>query len=73
MLTIIFSILLVWAVGKLFLWGIRAAWKFAKILYTMIFLPLLILGLVYFDFVYIVIPIIMIAGIVALIGSLVTA
>ena len=73
MLTIIFAVALIWVAGKMLVLGIRAAWGIAKILCTVLLLPLLILGLAYIGLVYIAIPILVIAGIVALIGSLVTA
>ena len=73
MLTIIFVIALIWVAGKMLVLRIRAAWGIASILCTVILLPLFILGLAYIGLVYIAIPVLIISGIVALIGGLVTA
>ena len=73
MLTIIFAIALVWVAWKMLVLGIRAAWGIAKILCTVILFPLLLIGLVYIGLVYIAIPLLVIAGLVALVGSVVAA
>ena len=55
------------------IWGIKAAWGIAKILCTVILFPLLVLGIAYIGLMYIAVPILIIAEIVALVGGLVTA
>lgn len=73
MLTIIFIAALIFVAWKMLVFGIKAAWGIAKILATVVLLPLFIVGLACIGLVYIAIPILVISGIVALIGSLVSA
>lgn len=73
MLSIIFVAALIWVALKMLIWGIKAAWGIAKILCTVILFPLLVLGLAYIGLMYIAVPILIIAEIVALVGGLVTA
>ena len=53
--------------------GVKAAWGLAKILATVLLFPLFVIGLVCIGLVYIAIPVLIIAGIVATIGGLVEA
>ena len=73
MLTIIFAIALIWIAWKMLVFGLKAAWGIAKILATVVLLPLFIVGLVCVGLVYVAIPILIIAGIIALIGGIVSA
>lgn len=73
MLTIAFSIALVWVTVKLLILGIKAAWSIAKILSVVIFFPLLLVGLLYLGFVYIAVPILLIALIITIVGRFVMA
>lgn len=73
MLTIIFVIALIWVACKMLVFGVKAAWGVAKILATVILLPLFIIGLACIGLMYIAIPILIIAGIIAMIGRLASA
>ena len=73
MLTIILAIALIWVAWKMLVFGIRAAWGIAKILCTVILFPLLLIGLVYIGLVYVAIPLLILAGLVALVSKLVIA
>ena len=73
MLTIIFFVALAWVAWKMLVWGIKAAWGIAKILCTVLLLSLFLFGLVCVGLVYLAIPILIIAGICALIGGLAEA
>lgn len=73
MLTIIFVVALVWVAWKMLVWGIKAAWGIAKILCTVLLLPLFLFGLVCVGLIYLAIPILIIAGVCALIGGLTDA
>lgn len=73
MLTIIFVIALVWVAWKMLVWGIKAAWGIAKIICTVLLLPLFLFGLVCVGLIYLAIPILIIAGVCALIGGLADA
>ena len=73
MLTIIFFVALAWVAWKMLVWCIKAAWGIAKILCTVLLLPLFLFGLVCVGLVYLAIPILIIAGICALIGGVAEA
>lgn len=73
MLTIIFVIALSWVTWKILIFGIKATWGIAKILATIVLLPLFIIGLVYVGLVYFAVPILIIIGIIALVGRIVKA
>lgn len=73
MLNIIFVAALILVAVKMLIWGIKAAWGIAKVLCTVLLLPLLILGFAWIGLMYIAVPVLIIAGIVALVGGLVTA
>lgn len=73
MLTIIFFVALVGVAWKMLVWGIKAAWGIAKILCTVLLLPLFLFGLVCVGLIYLAIPILIIAGICALLGGLAEA
>ncbi len=69
MLTIIFTILLVAVFIKLLLWAIKAAWGIVKVIFTVVLIPLAVVALAVFGLMYVAIPILIIVGIIALIGS----
>ena len=73
MLTIIFVIAIIWVAWKMLVFGIKAAWGVAKILATVVLLPLFIVGLACIGLMYIAIPILIIVGINAMFGRLATA
>ena len=69
MLTLIFTILMFVIFGKLLIFGIKVSWGLAKILCTVVLLPLVLIGLVIAGLIYIAIPVLLIIGIVALISK----
>lgn len=69
MFTFIFFIYLLWVFGKLFFFGIKAAWGIAKTLITVVLIPVLLIGLVLFGLIYIAFPILIVIGIVSHIAS----
>lgn len=73
MLTIIFVVALVWVAWKMLVLGIKAAWGIAKILCTVLLLPAFIFGLVCVGLIYLAIPILIIAGLVAFFGGIIEA
>ena len=76
MLAIIFMFAMFWFAWKLFVFGLKAAWGIAKILVTVLFFPLIIVGmvaLVCIGLISLAIPILISSGIIALLGSLITA
>lgn len=46
MLFVIFGFLLAWTCIKLFIFGARAAWGITKLMLTIIFFPLILVGMV---------------------------
>jgi hypothetical protein len=50
MFYIFFFMILIWISWKILLFGIKAAWGFAKIVCSVLFFPLLIISLLYFEF-----------------------
>ena len=67
MLALIFVILLICVFVKLLTLAVRAAWGAAKILFTLVILPILLIALVVWGLVYIAIPVLVVIGILALI------
>lgn len=67
MLTIIFLILMAAIFGRLLVFSIKLAWGFSKVLFTLVFLPLILVfaligGLIKFAF-----PVLIVIGIISLI------
>lgn len=69
MLTLIFTILLFVVFGKLLLLAIKAAWGITRVLFSFVFLPVMLLLLVVGGLIYIAFPILIIVGIVTLLSS----
>lgn len=67
MLSFLFTICMIWVFGKLLFFGIKAAWGISKFLVTIVLLPLILIGLAAGGLIYIAFPILIIAGISALI------
>lgn len=66
MLSLLFVILVLVVFGKLLVFGIKATWSVAKILVTIVFLPLLLIGLVVEGLLSLAFPILIIVGIIAM-------
>lgn len=66
MLELIFAIGMIWVFVKLLFIGIRAAWGISKILVTLVFLPLVLIGMVLGGLIYIALPILVVIGIISL-------
>ena len=69
MLEILFAICMIWVFGKLFFFGLRAAWGLTKLLLVVLFLPVLLIGLVFGGLISIAFPIVIVIGIISLIAS----
>ncbi|MCI5944108.1 MAG: hypothetical protein MRZ41_05380 [Eubacterium sp.] len=68
MLTVLFIICMLGFVGKLFFFGIKAAWGISKMLLSVVLLPLILIGMVAAGLIYIAFPVLIIIGVVSLIG-----
>ena len=65
MLSLLFTICMIWIFGKLFIFGVKAAWGISK---SVVFLPLILIGMVIGGLMSIAFPILIIVGIVALVA-----
>lgn len=69
MLEVIFVACMLWVFGKLFFFGLKAAWGLSKIFFTIIFLPVILVGMVVGGLLYIAFPILIIIGLVSWIAA----
>lgn len=63
---ILFTILMLMVFGELLGLALRAAWGVTKVVFFLIFLPLILIGLVLGGMIYLALPLLAIAGIVML-------
>lgn len=70
MLTILFFAALLWVVWKMFLLGIKATWGIAKFACMILLLPAFLIGLVCVGLIYLAIPVLLIAGVAAVIRGI---
>ena len=57
---------LIWAIWRVTFVGIRLAWGITKILFSVIFLPVIVIGLLLAGLAYIALPAVIIIGLIAL-------
>lgn len=69
MLSILFIVLMVMVFGKLIGLAFRATWGITKIVFSFVLFPVVLIALFIGGLVYIAIPILLLAGIIALIKS----
>lgn len=69
MLTILFFVLLFGIFGKLIWFAVKAAWGITKILFSIVFLPIVLLVLFFSGLVYVALGLLVIIGIVSLIKN----
>ena len=69
MLTLLFTICMIWLIGKFFIFGLKASWGILKLLCTVVFFPVILIGMVVGGLVYIAFPLLLIGGIIGLIVS----
>lgn len=68
-MTLLFVILMIAVFGKLIGLAIRAAWGITKILFSIVFCPIVLIGLVIAGLVYVAVPVLVIIGLVAIVAS----
>ena len=68
MLTILFLIFLCGIFGKLFFFGIRAAWGISKFVLMVVFFPVILLGMLVVGLVKLAFPLLLIFGVIAMFG-----
>ena len=71
MITFIFIILFLCFVGKMIAFAFKAAWGITKKSFAIIFFPIFIIAVFLSGLVYVAIAVLLIAGLVSLIGSIV--
>ena len=71
MLTLFFVLLMLVVIGEVLYMTIKLAWKVTKIVFAIILLPVVMIGLAAAGFMTLAIVILLIAGVLALFGSLV--
>ena len=54
---------------KILVFGLKAAWGIARLLLTLIVFPVIMVGLLMAGLIYLAIPILIVAGIIALVSS----
>ncbi|MGN1378409.1 MAG: hypothetical protein ACI4V6_08645 [Dorea sp.] len=69
MLTLLFAICMIWVFGKLFFFGIKAAWGISRFLLTIVLLPVILIVMVVGGLIYLAFPVLLIVGIVSLVMS----
>ena len=69
MLTLLFIIFMFIILGKLLMLALSGAWGLMKILFGIIFLPVILLGLVFKGLLVIALPVLIIFGIVAVLSK----
>lgn len=67
MIILIFGILMCMVFGKLLFLAIKATWGITRILFSIVFLPVILIGIFIAGFYYLAFILLIIAGIIALI------
>lgn len=66
MLELLFVVMMITIFGKLIIFSIKAAWGVTKILMTVVFLPLILIGLLVGGLVSIAFPILLVVGVISM-------
>ena len=69
MLSVLFTVGVIWFICKFFIFGIKASWGILKLLCTVVFFPVILIGMVLGGLLYIAFPVLIIGGIIAFIAS----
>ena len=69
MLALLFTICMIWFVGKFVVFGLKASWGIMKLLCTVIFFSVILIGMVLGGLMYIAFPLLIVGGIIALAAS----
>ena len=69
-MTLLFFLLFVIVFGKMIGFAFRATWGLFKILLYIVFLPLILVGMVFGGLLYLAFPILIVVGIISLISGL---
>ena len=69
MLSLLFAFCMNWFIGKFLIFGVKASWGIMKLLCTVVFFPVILIGLVVGGLLYIAFPLLIVVGIIALAAS----
>ena len=69
MLSLLFAFCMIWFMGKFLIFGVKASWGIMKLLCTVVFFPVILIGLVVGGLLYIAFPLLIVVGIIALAAS----
>ena len=69
MLSLLFAFCRIWFIGKFLIFGVKASWGIMKLLCTVVFFPVILIGLVVGGLLYIAFPLLIVVGIIALAAS----
>lgn len=69
MFTVFMVILMIWIFGKLLVISLRASWGILRILFTVIFLPLILVGLLVAGILSVAFPILLVLGAITVFAS----
>ncbi len=69
MLSLIFAICMIGFIWKLFIFGVKASWGILKLLCSVVFFPVILIGMVVGGLMYIAFPLLIIGGIIVLVTS----
>ena len=67
MLSLLFTICMIWVFGKLFIFGVKAAWGISKLLLTVVLLPVILIIMAVGGLISLAFPILIVIGIVSLV------
>lgn len=67
MLNFLFTILMIMVFGKILLFALRATWGITKILFSVVFLPFVLVFLVLQGLIFIALPVLVIIGLISLV------
>ena len=69
MLPLFFIFMMIAVFGKMLGLALRLTWGFTKILFALVFLPVILIGLVLAGVIYIALPVLIIVGVITFISS----
>ena len=69
MFTVFMVILMIWIFGKLLVISLRASWGILRILFTVIFLPLILVGLLVAGILSVACPLLLVLGAITVFAS----
>ena len=67
MLELLFIVLMITIFGKMFIFGMKATWGITKIIFSLVLLPIALIGLVIGGLVSLALPILLVVGVISMI------